>query len=134
MTDFSAVSDLGELDPDYFEALMNHPSTTIEVHHDGEVLFGDEDPTRVQVGRPRMVDAGGTKKATFKVNLMTERVMPDLVEDESDGDDESEQTDSDGTDPDAEGEDADADNDGTADSDDDDEGKMTFTMADGPTE
>jgi hypothetical protein len=93
MTDFSAVSELGELDPDYFEELMAHPETAIKIHHDGEVLFGEENPTQAQIARPRMVDAGGTKKASFKVNLVVERVMPDPVEGLGDEDSEEDHDD-----------------------------------------
>lgn len=67
-TDFRAVCGLGELDPAYFEELMNHNDTEIIVEHDGKRLFDGGSDTLIT--RPRMREVGGSKRVKFGVEIV----------------------------------------------------------------
>jgi len=131
-TDFSAVQHLGELDPSYFEELIEHKRTKVAIIHDGRTLYrGGFDVTR-----PRMSEMFGEKRAVFDVDLQTESREPDDplvgIEDEIDPEDADESDNDESTaanedEPPAEDTEQD---DGDSEEDED---RISFSLSEGPS-
>ncbi|WP_157525726.1 hypothetical protein [Halorientalis sp. IM1011] len=112
---FHEVDHLRELKPGYFPDLITHPETSIKICHDGRELLAIEDPTGMEITRPRMTTDFGKKRIKFRLDTVFEVVDP-----EDDGDDENEEEDTE-------------DNDDTTTNKDgyDTEGKTVLTLNDG---
>jgi hypothetical protein len=71
--DFTVLTDLGELDPDYIAELLKDDDTTIKLIHDGEELYEGS----FLATDPEMIDCGAYKKARFHADLMCKTQVPD---------------------------------------------------------
>lgn len=110
---FHDVDHLGELKPGYFPDLITHPKTSIIICHEERELLAIENPTNIEITRPRMTTNFGKKRIRFRLDTVFDLVDPDEESDDADPDNETDTEDE------------------TTNKDEyDTEGKVTFTLSD----